>query len=288
MRMNMRKQACSSGNDTAATRRAFTLIELLVVIAIIAILAAMLLPALSAAKEKALRTTCANHLRQVGISIAMYGPDFNDKIPPAAVLDTDTAGMDGAYDIFRGSINDAGARNFGFMWQSKTVVNPRIFYCLSGTKVKAGTDVYLLERTYQYYTAPNGVWPIFPDSNNRVRSGYSYYPQAPSKPLSARTSPYGGTFRPQGFATKQTELSANSAIASDLLYRLDMIPHRSGVKKGLSVNALFGDMHVKLQSSPMYFDPSKVWTSTMNGQTGGGGIEDKGDNFRWLIQAFKP
>jgi hypothetical protein len=60
------------------------------------------------------------------------------------------------------------------------------------------------------------------------------------------------------------------------------------VKKGLSVNALFGDMHVKLQSRPMYFDASKVWTSTINGQTGGGGIEDRGDNFRWLIQAFTP
>jgi prepilin-type N-terminal cleavage/methylation domain-containing protein/prepilin-type processing-associated H-X9-DG protein len=71
--------------------RAFTLVELLVVLGIIALLAALLLPALGRTKESARATVCLSNLHQIGIALQIYVPENNNKLPVMRDVDTDPA-----------------------------------------------------------------------------------------------------------------------------------------------------------------------------------------------------
>jgi prepilin-type N-terminal cleavage/methylation domain-containing protein len=84
---------------------AFTLIELLVVIAIIAILAALLLPALAGAKERSKRISCVNNLRQFSLAVQMYANDAEQRLPSGASESTTPNGvLDDAIPILSGLV----------------------------------------------------------------------------------------------------------------------------------------------------------------------------------------
>ncbi len=103
----MKSLRCLRPSDTKSLR-AFTLIELLVVIAIIAILAAMLLPALSKAKQKAQTIQCLSNLRQWGLALHINGEDADDSVPRDGTSDAGQYACDAV-----GNVSDASHSYWG-------------------------------------------------------------------------------------------------------------------------------------------------------------------------------
>ena len=153
----------------------FTLIELLVVIAIIAILAAMLLPALSAARERARSATCLSNLKNMGIGATMYGSNNSDYRPP----------------IWRGYQTRIGSEKnpsgWGHLYTGGYIVDGKAMFCPSGTVItyeKYFFDSPTASSTKYKTGYATAIWNYDESSGND--NWYSYRLSGPFKPWNSK------------------------------------------------------------------------------------------------------
>jgi len=229
---------CPLSHRGNASRTGFTLIELLVVIAIIAILAAMLLPALAKAKERAKRIACVNNLRQIGIGMTIYAGDNDEKVVVARQM---TAGGNQYNQIALNPLDAAAAKSVSLVVSSN---GPNIWAC-------PGRQ----EFTVIYSTANN---------NNQWDIGYQYF--------GGITTWYNQNFpsgTPSFSPVKLSKSAPHWCLAADVIAKIDggwgNVPTDPANEPSLYVSLpshLKGSSKFPAGGNQVFCDGSAMWCNT--------------------------
>jgi prepilin-type N-terminal cleavage/methylation domain-containing protein len=259
-------------------KEGFTLIELLIVISIIALLMAVLLPALSRAREQAKRAVCGNNLKQIGVAMIGYTGDYDDALPwygnppnkpdkddlhPYAAFRCKHAPNDNYYQNgTSGCPAGDGGRpipmKLGCLWARGYIGDGKVFYCPSNRDPQYRYESYT--KPDPAYSGLSSAWGMphqaynlsaTPTHNDWIRIGLTYYPIDESFKEPPFLIPMGGGYVPMRSARRYSLLSKKAPYLTDLILTRKDISHKSGIDNGTNrvknagVNALFKDGHVR-------------------------------------------